>query len=148
MCPWAYAQRVIFWVLERMLKRRLSIHSKGHLLGPWAYAQRFIFWVLEHTLKQRLSVCSVGRSWTYTQRVIFWVLELTLKGSFLGPWAFAQMVIFGVHETLKLCFRQSSAPLSKHLIKYLKTTKHCFLHPLYFLFHLWHSHTHPWNCLL
>ena len=47
MCPWAYVQRVIFWVLERMLKQRLSICSKGNIFGPWEYAQT----VIECTLK-------------------------------------------------------------------------------------------------
>ena len=91
MCPWAYAQRVIFWVLERMLTQRLSVRSKGHFLGPWAYAQWVIFWVLERTLKGSffgsLSVRSKGHflgPWAYTQRVIFWFLERMLKGSFFG----------------------------------------------------------------
>ena len=78
MCPWAYVQRVTFWVLEHMLKQWLSVRSHS----DWAYAHTAI----ERRLTQWFSVRSHS-DWAYTQRVIFWVLEHTLNGSFLGPWA-------------------------------------------------------------
>ena len=45
--PWAYAQRVIFWILEHTLKGSffgtLSIHSKGPFLGP-SFVEKVQLW--------------------------------------------------------------------------------------------------------
>ena len=103
MCPWAYAQRVIFWVLERTLKQRLSVRSNS----DWAYAHTAIERTLKGSFFGSLSVRSKGHflgPWAYAQRVIFWVLECMLKGlflslsicskgNFLGPWAYADTAI-------------------------------------------------------
>ena len=67
MCPCAYTQRVIFWILF------------------WAYAQTYEKWVLESMLKHPLKICSrthFSYVWVYAQRPIFHMFEHMLKDPF------------------------------------------------------------------